>query len=336
MSRTYPSTIPRISFAKTSDRKADDCLFTLLEDKRSRGNYFLASVTVHAILLTFAIVLPLYLTGSLNVQRYLVTPLIAPPVHRDIVELTEYKPEPLRIKPAPTVTPAEPIVMPKAAETPKEIKLPEVRFDPKPVPMAPAAPRLEVLAPAAPAPAPVPVPVVKTDVFSDPVKTSADAAPRKVVATGFGEADSTGTARASRSVVTGSGFSDTGVGSSGTAAKKSGQSIASGFDDVRPAEPQAKRREAETVRSPVEIVFKPRPDYTEEARRLRVQGDVVLRVLFAASGKIQVLDVVQGLGYGLDENARRAAEQIRFKPASNDGKPVDSTANVRIAFQLAY
>ena len=335
MSRTYPSTIPTISFAKKSERKANECLFTLLEHKRSRGNYFLAGVAVHAMLLTFAIVLPLYLTGSLNVRRYLVTPLIAPPVHREVVELTEYKPEPLRIKPARTVTPIEPIVTPKPAEAPKEMKLPEVRFDSKPVPMAPAAPKLEVLAPPAPAAAPVPVPVVKTDVFSDPVKTIADVAPRKVAATGFGEADSTGASRASRSVVTGSGFSDTGV-ESGSGRKKSVQSIASGFDDVRAAEPQAKRREAEIARLPVEIVFKPRPDYTEEARRLRVQGDVVLRVLFAASGKIQVLDVVQGLGYGLDENARRAAEQIRFKPASNDGKPVDSTANVRIAFQLAY
>ena len=134
----------------------------------------------------------------------------------------------------------------------------------------------------------------------------------------------------------GSGFSDSGTDGGSSARKKSVQSIASGFDDVRGAEPQAKRRETEIVRLPVEIVSKPRPDYTEEARRQRVQGDVVLRVIFAASGKIQVIDVVKGLGYGLDENANTAAEQIRFKPASNDGKPVDSTANVRIAFQLAY
>ena len=333
MSRTYPTTIPTISYVKTSERKPEGSLFTLLEDKRSRGNYFIAGVAVHGILLTLAIVLPLYMTGSLNVQRYLVTPLIAPPVPHEVVELP--KPEPLRIKPAPIKTPVEPVVMRTEVAAPKEIKLPEVRLDPKPVPMEPAAPKFEVLAP--PAPAPVPAPVVKTDVFSDPAaRTTAEVASRKVLSTGFGEADSTGTGRAARGVVVGSGFSDTGVEGGSAARKKSGQSIASGFDDVRQAEPQAKRREVEPVRLPVEIVSKPRPDYTEEARRLRVQGDVVLRVLFAASGKVQVLDVVQGLGYGLDENARRAAEQIRFKPASNDGKPVDSTANVRIAFQLAY
>ena len=333
MSRTYPSTIPTISFVKSSARKPEDSLFTLLEHKRSRGNYFLAGVGVQGILLTAAIVVPLYMTGSLNVQRYLVTPLIAPPVTHDIVELP--KPEPLRIQPAPITSPAEPVVMRTEVAAPKEIKLPEVRLDPKPIPIEPAAPKFEV---APPAPAPVPAPAVKTDVFSDPVpaKTTAEVASRKVLSTGFGEADSTGTARASRGVVMGSGFSDTSVDGGNGARKKSVQSIASGFDDVRSAEPQVKRREVEPVRLPVEIVSKPRPDYTEEARRLRVQGDVVLRVLFAASGRVQVLDVVQGLGYGLDENARRAAEQIRFKPASNDGKPVDSTANVRIAFQLAY
>ena len=106
MSRTYPTTIPTISFVKSSERKPEGSLFTLLEHKRSRGNYFMAGVAVHGILLTFAIVLPLYMTGSLNVQRYLVTPLIAPPVQRDSVELPEYKREPLRIKPAPTLAPA--------------------------------------------------------------------------------------------------------------------------------------------------------------------------------------------------------------------------------------
>src|SRR6476620_6279929 len=134
MSRTYPTTIPSISFGKTSERKPEDSLFTLLEQKRPRGNYFLAGVGVQGILLTFAIVLPLYMTGSLNVQRYLVTPLIAPPVpHENIVELP--KPEPLRIKPAPIKTPVEPVVMRSEVEPPKEIKVAEVRLDPKPVPI---------------------------------------------------------------------------------------------------------------------------------------------------------------------------------------------------------
>jgi periplasmic protein TonB len=45
--------------------------------------------------------------------------------------------------------------------------------------------------------------------------------------------------------------------------------------------------------------------------------------------------VIRGLGHGLDENAQRAAEQIRFKPAMQEGQPADSTATVHIVFQLA-
>jgi TonB family protein len=90
------------------------------------------------------------------------------------------------------------------------------------------------------------------------------------------------------------------------------------------------------VQVAAQITYKPRPEYSEEARRLRIEGEVQLRVLFSASGKIQVLEVIRGLGTGLDENAVRAAQQIQFKPALSDGAAVDSTATIRIAFQLAY
>ena len=63
---------------------------------------------------------------------------------------------------------------------------------------------------------------------------------------------------------------------------------------------------------------------------------VVLEVLFARTGQLQVLSVVRGLGYGLDENAVAAARAIRFRPAQQDGRPVDSMATVHITFQLAY
>jgi TonB family protein len=86
---------------------------------------------------------------------------------------------------------------------------------------------------------------------------------------------------------------------------------------------------------PVEILSKPRPVYTEEARKMRVQGEVVLSVVFEASGKLRVLGVVRGLGYGLDEAARNAAEQIRFRPAQRDGQPVDFAATLRVVFELA-
>lgn len=86
----------------------------------------------------------------------------------------------------------------------------------------------------------------------------------------------------------------------------------------------------------LEILSKPRPDYTDEARRLRIEGEVLLEALFPATGQIRVLRVLRGLGHGLDENAFKAAMAIRFRPAIEHGQPLDTVANVRIVFQLAY
>jgi TonB family protein len=87
--------------------------------------------------------------------------------------------------------------------------------------------------------------------------------------------------------------------------------------------------------TPVEVLSKPTPIYTEEARKLKIEGDVLLEVEFSCTGTIRILRVVRGLGYGLDEAAVRAAQQIRFKPAHDSGQPVDSRATVNIIFRLA-
>ena len=86
---------------------------------------------------------------------------------------------------------------------------------------------------------------------------------------------------------------------------------------------------------PVEIVFKPTPEYTDEARGARIEGTVSLELEFAAGGDVRVLRVVRGLGHGLDEAAERAALRIRFKPAQSDGQPVDFRATVHITFRLS-
>jgi TonB family protein len=85
----------------------------------------------------------------------------------------------------------------------------------------------------------------------------------------------------------------------------------------------------------VEVLSKPPVVYTSEARQLHVEGDVVLSVTFTASGQVVVNGILQGLGHGLDEEARRVASQIRFRPATNNGRPVDVTTKIRITFQLA-
>jgi TonB family protein len=85
----------------------------------------------------------------------------------------------------------------------------------------------------------------------------------------------------------------------------------------------------------LEVLSKPPVQYTAEARQLHVQGDVVLRVTFLSSGQVVVEGVVRSLGHGLDEEARRVAQQIRFRPATRNGQPVDLTTTITITFQLA-
>lgn len=86
---------------------------------------------------------------------------------------------------------------------------------------------------------------------------------------------------------------------------------------------------------PAEILSKPIPAYTQEARNLRIEGEVLLEVVLESSGSLRVVRVVRGLGHGLDDNAVKAAEQIHFKPATRDGQPTDSIVVLHIVFQLA-
>jgi len=109
-----------------------------------------------------------------------------------------------------------------------------------------------------------------------------------------------------------------------------------GFDRAEAlAAPSARAKAVAAPFEGIEILEKPKPVYTEEARRLRIEGTVQLRVVFEAAGQIRVVGVVRGLGHGLDEAAVQAAEAIRFRPARRDGRPVDAPAVIQIHFQIA-
>jgi TonB family protein len=112
-----------------------------------------------------------------------------------------------------------------------------------------------------------------------------------------------------------------------------------GFGDAQPpataSEPKVRAESAKPATTPVEVLQKPTPVYTDEARKLHIEGEVLLEVQFGASGTLHVLRVVRGLGHGLDEAAVAAAQKIRYKPATRAGQPVDSTATLHIVFQIA-
>jgi TonB family protein len=106
-------------------------------------------------------------------------------------------------------------------------------------------------------------------------------------------------------------------------------------DNSAPVQAQVvKRQEATPATTPVEIISKPKPVYTQEARDLHLEGEVSLEVVFSASGSVQVVRVVRGLGHGLDQAAQQAAAQIRFRPGTRDGVPVDTRATIHIMFEL--
>jgi TonB family protein len=109
-----------------------------------------------------------------------------------------------------------------------------------------------------------------------------------------------------------------------------------GAEQVVHGGPKLAQADSGPATVPVEITYKPQPVYTDEARGLKLEGEVLLEVMFGANGTLHVNRVVRGLGHGLDEAAVAAANKMRFKPALHMGQPTDSTAVVHVLFQLAY
>ena len=156
--------------------------------------------------------------------------------------------------------------------------------------------------------------------------------------TGPGYGNGTGGANGARGVVASTGFGGGVATGNARSSSPAGTVRQAGFGDADvAAPPTVQSRPAQAVAKivPAEILSKPTPIYTDEARAKRIEGEVLLEVVFEASGKLHVTRIVRGLGHGLDDAAVHAAEQIRFKPALKDGQPSDSTAVVHIIFQLA-
>jgi protein TonB len=79
---------------------------------------------------------------------------------------------------------------------------------------------------------------------------------------------------------------------------------------------------------------RPRPNYTEEARLLRVQGVIRASVLVGPDGAVKSVHLQNGLPAGLDEEAIRAAYEMRFRPAVSNGRPIETWVTLEIEFNL--
>jgi TonB family protein len=252
---------------------------------------------------------------------------------------------PPKPKPAPVATVDVPALYEISAEAKFEAPLSEPAKPREPVETG----TLAAGGAAAPATTDQPVARVQTGGFGDPNGVPGDThptvraniapagSPALLPGPGFG--NGTGSAKGVRGTVASSGFGDGVTISPASNGEGTREPVKAGGFGTAVADPDApKPKQAETPHpvQPVVILSKPNPAYTDEARKLRLEGDVSVDVVFLASGSVQVVRVANGLGHGLDETAVRAAEQIRFKPALQDGKPVDFPATVHIEFQLAF
>lgn len=324
----------------------ESSLFNSMPQPQSRWKAFAAGWSAQAVGITGLLVASAMLPSTVQqVRHYSTTPLVA----YEAPEPKPYQPAPriaprLRV-PVPTTPPA--IVMPRAerAIPQPEVAAPEVRMAAKlpDIPIAPQQPKVvatdtfsagKMDKPTTAKPAAA----VQMGGFGDPNGVAAHDThgPANIAASGFsdlpnGSGRGNGYGGPNAGVVASSGF---GAGVAGTHAGGSGTVQQSGFSGFSSA-PAAKRIVASAAPTiPVEILSKPVPDYTSEGRELKIDGEVRLEVLFTINGQAHVIRVIQGLGHGLDEQAVRAAQQIKFKPALHEGQPVDSTAVVHIIFQL--
>ncbi len=304
-------------------------------------------------------VTPLYLPPPV-VPKIVAPPRVLAALQPPKVTLPPPTPEPPKIKtPPPEVAKAPEPAPPKPA--PRIEPRPEPKrevatgsFDAVPVPVRPEPPKKEKevvtdsFASGSSAAPTINKPAreVQTGGFGDPngVKGTSDSKRSLTVAnvgafdmpSGPGKGNGTGGARGVQGTVASAGFGDGVAGPGVGDHSHRGTVKPGGFNDMTATTAGPRTRgDAQPHAIPVEILFKPKPAYTSEARQLRVEGEVLVEVTFSASGELRVQRVVRGLGHGLDESALRAAQQIRFHPAKRDGQPYDSTALVHIVFELA-
>ena len=325
--------------------------FGLLPEPERSAASFIASMFVNGAILGLAIVVGVTAKQAIEAHHYEETVLIIPN--------TPPPPPPPKVK-IPQPPKIEPVEQPKLPEVKLEapkIKLikPEPKPEPKPIEMEAkvALPEFKTVTPkvkeapqpkaaitaAMPAQSPDVKPSTKPVHFGDTFGVTPNPnakGPATVAAIGNTYGNNQGPAVAPHGVVGSTGIGNgTRPGSGGSGGAYAGSKVASAVVPTQVAATPVQQQQAAAPTIPIEVISKPPVQYTAEARQLRIQGDVVLRVTFTAGGQVIVQSVVRGLGHGLDEEARRVAQLIRFHPATRNGQPVDSTTNIIITFQLA-
>jgi TonB family protein len=338
----------------------------LLPERKWNWRTFAASYGILVCLILLLIVVGIMIPDTLTLSaNYQVTELVPRPPLRPEPPPPP-KPLPVRAKllPPPPVSDTPKLIVPQEIRAPKpqpqEIEPPKVamnNFAPAVLKMAGGARPVLIhtgdfagssVAPTVNAP----IDKVQTGGFGDPngLKPSANGKPNgKLIASAAGSFDmpvgpgygnGSGGAKGIKGTVAsadfGNGVATAGRGDGRSSGRGSVQTSGFGSQEVAQNTPHIQHIDSGPPPTMVEITFKPNPVYTAEARALKLEGEVLLEVAFAANGQLQVNRVVKSLGHGLDEAAIAAANKIRFKPATRNGQAIDSTAIVHVVFQLAY
>ena len=326
-------------------------------DRRALATSYGFVVLVTFLLVNLGVLFP----DRLPLKAYRVTELIPMPALRP--ERAPVKAKPLKLKtkllPPPPVFEQPKLVVPHEvhrAPTPEKVEAPKVVINQF------AAPQIKLTAGAArpqllhtgdfsgSSVAPtvnVAVQKVQTGGFGDPnglkgtgkqgAKLYAAQAGSFDLPAGPGQGNGSGGAKGIKGTVASADFgSGIATGSRGDGRSSGVSTGGFGAEQVVHGGPKLAQADSGPATIPVEITFKPQPVYTDEARSLKLEGEVLLEVRFTADGTLHVNRVVRGLGHGLDEAAVGAANKMRFKPALRMGQPIDSTAVVHVLFQLAY
>jgi TonB family protein len=348
--------------------------FGLLPEHRGRFSSFTVSIGLNLALGALALWFAISQLHKPTVPRYESTQLIfapttpPPPVEVPPVPHIKVVAPPVQVVEAPRK-----IELPKPVVEPPKPEV--VKMNTPAMPVLPSAPPKQVITPPQPkvglfaAAKPTAVannqapPTVQSGGFGNPAGATVNPASHASATPAMGSFSSapganqgagasrqgtvqaagfnTGTANGvpggtSRGTVASAGFGNGVVGGTpgGTGTTRGGVASAGFGTTIGGSTPPAAKAQASTFVAP-EVISEPRPQYTDEARQLKIQGEVTLEVNFGANGKVQVLRVVNRLGHGLDEQAERVAQQIRFKPAARNGQPVDQITTIHILFQLA-
>jgi TonB family protein len=85
---------------------------------------------------------------------------------------------------------------------------------------------------------------------------------------------------------------------------------------------------------PPVAIYSPSPEYSREARKKKIQGDVTVSTIIDEEGRPTKVHLEKGIGYGLDENALEAVRRYRFQPATTNGKPVAARMTIEVKFRF--